>query len=400
MGARNVLVVGLLASVAACSGSKLASTSSGADAGNDAASANDPRKDDAGGAAEPGSDGGGACTSDCDGGAAPVLTEYFSTPEPTLTQIIALIGSAKKSIQMIMYWITLPDLASALAAAAQRGVDVQVIYDQNNWTTSTPASIQSTLLEAGVAVTPSSTGFSITHCKAMLIDGTTTMIGSINLIETYETTRDHAVVTSDPGVAQEFAAVFAQDLLNAIDGGTATPPLSSPYLVWSPVNSTTRLVSLIESATKTLEVTVENLSDKAVINALAKAAASGVTVRVLTPECDLGESLFNFPATDELDAKGVEARVMSFPAPAFESVTQPYIHAKMIIADQQRAFVGSENFSDNSLEDAREVGIIVTDPGAISLFESEFNADFAYGIVPPVADASVVNCPADPSLGE
>lgn len=331
--------------------------------------------------------------------AAPVITQFFSTPEPSLTQITDLIASAKTSIQMIMYWITLPDLAQALAAAAQRGVKVQVIIDNNNWTTSTPQAIQTTLVDAGVSVTPSSLGFSISHCKAMLIDGTTTMIGSINLIYTFDTTRDFAVVTDDPGVASEFASVFATDLQNAADNGMATPNLTNPYLLWSPVNSESGIISLIQSATKTLEVDTENLSDKNVIDALIAAAASGVTVRVLTPECDLNDNpLFDFPAIEKLDDNGVQGRVMPYPSPAFESVAQPYVHGKMIIADRARAFVGSENLSDNSLLDAREVGVLFSDPNAIAAFEADFDQDWGVAIVPPPDDASAVNCPAAPSL--
>jgi phosphatidylserine/phosphatidylglycerophosphate/cardiolipin synthase-like enzyme len=300
---------------------------------------------------------------------------------------------------MIMYWITLPDLASALAAAAQRGVDVEVIIDNGNWSGSTPQPIKSTLLDGGVNVIPSSTGFSISHGKSMIIDGETTMIGSINLIYTFDTTRDFAVVTHDRSIAAEFEAVFQQDTKNAADNGTVTPTLTNPYLLWSPVNSQAGIVSLINSATKTLELDTENLSTSSktgVLAALEAAAARGVAVRALTPECDLGTSDFNFAATTTLNAKGVQARLMSYASPTvFESVAFPYIHGKMIIADEARAFVGSENLSENSLDDAREVGIVFTDPNAIAAFEADFNQDWAVGVLPPDGGAA---CPPDPSL--
>ena len=300
---------------------------------------------------------------------------------------------------MIMYWITLPDLASALAAAAQRGVDVQVIIDNGNWSGSTPAAIQTTLVDGGVKVTPGSTGFSISHCKSMLVDGTTTMIGSINLIYTYDTTRDFAVVTEDPSIAAEFEAVFKQDLANAANNGTTTPTLTNPYLLWSPVNSQEGIVALINSATKTLELDTENLSTSSktgVVAALEAAAARGVKVRTLSPQCDLGTSNFNFEATTELDGAGVQARLMP-PASAttFESAAVPYIHGKMIIADQARAFIGSENLSANSLLDAREVGIVFTDSNAIAAFEADFDQDWAVATLPP-ADGGT--CPPEPSL--
>jgi phosphatidylserine/phosphatidylglycerophosphate/cardiolipin synthase-like enzyme len=233
----------------------------------------------------------------------------------------------------------------------------------------------------------------------MVIDGTTTMIGSINLIYTFDTTRDFAVVTQDPSIAAEFEAVFHQDLVNAANGGMVTPALTNPYLLWSPVNSQQGILALIASATKTIELDTENLSTSSktgVLAALEAAAARGVTVRVLTPECDLGTSNFNFPATATLDGLGVQARLMPYASPTvFESAAVPYIHGKMIIADQARAFVGSENLSVNSLQDAREVGIVFTDPNAIAAFEADFDQDWALGVAP---EGDAAACPPEPSL--
>ena len=39
-------------------------------------------------------------------------------------------------------------------------------------------------------------------------------------------------------------------------------------------------------------------------------------------------------------------------------------------------FQGSENFSDNSLNNNRELGLIVSDTGVATGLESAFNADF------------------------
>ena len=41
-----------------------------------------------------------------------------------------------------------------------------------------------------------------------------------------------------------------------------------------------------------------------------------------------------------------------------------------------KVFLGSENFSDNSLNDNRELGLIISDPAVLSGVESAFNADF------------------------
>ena len=54
-----------------------------------------------------------------------------------------------------------------------------------------------------------------------------------------------------------------------------------------------------------------------------------------------------------------------------------YVHAKAIIADGRRAFVGSENLSTASLDHNRELGVIVADSSAIQVLESTFDGDWA-----------------------
>jgi phosphatidylserine/phosphatidylglycerophosphate/cardiolipin synthase-like enzyme len=44
----------------------------------------------------------------------------------------------------------------------------------------------------------------------------------------------------------------------------------------------------------------------------------------------------------------------------FESPKQ-YNHDKMVIVDNQKMLIGSMNFSQNALDNNREIGIIVTD---------------------------------------
>jgi cardiolipin synthase len=48
-------------------------------------------------------------------------------------------------------------------------------------------------------------------------------------------------------------------------------------------------------------------------------------------------------------------------------MSSPYIHAKMFLVDGQRAFVGSVNVSDNSLNNNRELGIIFDQADAVAI---------------------------------
>ncbi len=54
------------------------------------------------------------------------------------------------------------------------------------------------------------------------------------------------------------------------------------------------------------------------------------------------------------------------------------IHVKNIIVDGKRAYLGSENLSTTSLEDNREVGVILAQQTtALKLITSTFESDWA-----------------------
>jgi phosphatidylserine/phosphatidylglycerophosphate/cardiolipin synthase-like enzyme len=60
--------------------------------------------------------------------------------------------------------------------------------------------------------------------------------------------------------------------------------------------------------------------------------------------------------------------------PSFQ--TPLYMHGKQVIADGVRAFVGSENLTNTSLIQNRELGIEFTDAGMIARLQAAFTSDF------------------------
>jgi phosphatidylserine/phosphatidylglycerophosphate/cardiolipin synthase-like enzyme len=97
------------------------------------------------------------------------------------------------------------------------------------------------------------------------------------------------------------------------------------------------------------------------------AARRGVRVRILMTASDEWTD-----ALTRLAAANVGAEVRTYPA----TKSSLYIHAKAIIADGIKAFVGSENFSITSLDDNRELGIMVTDQAVIRPLIATFEKDW------------------------
>ena len=58
------------------------------------------------------------------------------------------------------------------------------------------------------------------------------------------------------------------------------------------------------------------------------------------------------------------------------------VHAKMLVVDGV-AFVGSENYSWNSLTNNREIGLLVTEPNAAAAIVQQVEQDWLQGVDAP-----------------
>jgi phosphatidylserine/phosphatidylglycerophosphate/cardiolipin synthase-like enzyme len=194
----------------------------------------------------------------------------------------------------------------------------------------------------------------------MVIDSGAALIMSFNLAEQYYATgRDFGIVDRDTKDVSAIETTFANDW-----NGNPAPAPAADDLVWSP-GARTALVALIASARTSLLVYNEEMADAGIEDALMKAARRGVRVRILMTASDEWTGTLA-----RLVTAGAEVR--TYPA----TKSSLYIHAKVIIADGTKAFVGSENFSVTSLDDNRELGIMVTDKAVIHSLVSTFENDW------------------------
>jgi cardiolipin synthase A/B len=209
--------------------------------------------------------------------------------------------------------------------------------------------------------------FQASHQKTITIDGKTTAIMTLNLTSRYySTSRDLAVIETNPNDIAAIEATFNADFASS----AITPPTGDD-LVWSPTNALASLTGLIESAKSTLEIENEEMGDAQIVSALEAAAKRGVQVQVAMTNGGTYTTEFN-----ALKSAGVKVNTYTPTAPL-------YIHAKMIVADygqsSQEAFVGSENFSNPSLTENRELGLMLTDPTILQSLNTTFASDFKGG---------------------
>jgi cardiolipin synthase A/B len=287
-------------------------------------------------------------------------------PGAGFSPVYGLINGARHSIDVTMYEFADTTAEHDLAAATKRGVRVQVILDERE--KSINSNTFSYLSSHRAKVVWSSSRFTYTHQKTLVIDGSKAVIMTANLTsEYYPTSRDFLVVDTNRADVAAITTVFDADFAHR-----AARPGDGGDLVWSPTDSQDKLLALINGATSSLRIYSEEMGDTTVENALIRAAKRGVDVQV----CGENEDGEYNSAYAKLAWAGIHISYYS-------SSTGFYIHGKVIEADygtgHARMFIGSENFSRTSLDDNRELGLIISDLAVLSAMARTFAADFRKG---------------------
>ena len=137
-------------------------------------------------------------------------------------------------------------------------------------------------------------------------------------------------------------------------------------LVVSPINSRNAFTLLINSAHSTLVIESEEMNDTNIEQALVSAAQRGVHIQIILPASSASSGDSNSQGIQTIRQGNVQVR----------EDMHLYMHAKMIVVDGQRAFVGSENISAASLDQNRELGIIISDAKVLSTLQQTFQRDW------------------------
>jgi len=154
---------------------------------------------------------------------------------------------------------------------------------------------------------------------------------------------------------------FSPDFASSLSpNSTYATPLFSP-------GSEDDIISLMNSASSSIDVEVYTFTNRRLADALIDAAERGVKVRVIL-EARLDDPKPNENTAKYLSANGVSVR---FASPKFTLT-----HSKLMVIDGKKALVGSINFSNNAVLKNREADAILIGPVVsqyLSIFEQDWN---------------------------
>lgn len=293
--------------------------------------------------------------------------QLFVEPDEGQAPVLDALAGAQKSVDVAVYMLSSPEVIGALAEAHGRGVAVRVLMEPAPFNPSNPNFPLPTnrrafeeLTAAGVKIRYIKPRFKYLHQKTIIVDKQAAIVMTANLSRAaFESNREYGLINRSPSDVSEIQAMFEADWANR----EFTP--QDPDLVVSPVNARARLKSFISKAKRSVVVQVEVLGDPEISRTLGARVKAGVDVRVQLAK--FGGNT-NERELAELQEAGVKK---------VRFLSKPMIHAKLIVVDGEAAYLGSVNLTTNSLDNNRELGVIVREAPLVKKLAKVANGDWS-----------------------
>jgi cardiolipin synthase A/B len=287
-------------------------------------------------------------------------------PEDTVLPVLGLMTSATHSLAVKQFTFFEPRLVQGVLDAHQRGVAVRVMLNPHR-SSGDRANDETfeALAHAGVAVQWTNPAFVVTHEKSMVVDGTNALVATFNFVEKYFTeTRDYGVVTSDPDQVAQIVAGFEADWARA-----PFHPDEHAGLLWSTSNARRIMAQFIDGARGSLLVQHPKFVDATVVARLVEAHDRGAHVKVLCggkhgiSDTDINDTFSSLRILERFGIKVHRQKHLK-------------LHAKLLLADGERALIGSMNIDRSAFDLRRELGIIVDDEPIVQRLTEVFERDW------------------------
>ncbi len=280
--------------------------------------------------------------------------------EKGLDLLVNMIDNAKESIDLHIYIVTAntPELTAAFERALERGVKVRLMIEDDPfyWTRTkdNPSKpFVENLVSKGAEYKPDNPKFSksrVTHEKSMVFDGEKALILTGNLgSSTFGKNLDlGAILINDQKTVEQIQTIFNSDW-----DRVELPDMGETNLVISPDNARGKLHSLIDGASKNINILQQAITDKEMVALLAKKIDEGVKTELTVTDPGIAQK--NLQPAAYLHLKGADVHFL----------VSPYIHAKAVTVDSNtkdsKTYVGSQNFSMSAIDRNRELGYIFHD---------------------------------------
>ena len=294
----------------------------------------------------------------------------FVLPDAGVAPIVALLQSAKRSLRLKIAELGAPGPIDALAAAARRGVAVRVLLNKpGRGGVSDNAAARAALRAAGAEVADAPHKLALVHEKSLVVDDERALVMSCDWTAAgLAEARDYAVLSTHRHEVDEVAACFDADWAHQ---GFKPHGHGRLRLVWGPLNARQRAADFIDAARHTLVVQNARYQDPVMIERLVRARRRGVVLQLMAHavhRMQAKEITSDVGGLRMLDDLGVQVRRLKLLR----------LHGNLLLADGERALLGSLNFSPASLDHRRELAIEADDAAAIKVLQAAAAHDWSH----------------------
>jgi phosphatidylserine/phosphatidylglycerophosphate/cardiolipin synthase-like enzyme len=310
----------------------------------------------------------------------------FSDEEPLAKPIVEAISRATKTLDVALYNLQIEDTVTALVKAKERGVKVRVLFDDAHVYPLAGRQIQA-VIDSGIETRAMNgrAGSGAMHCKYAIFDGTLLETGSANWSGFAETfSYENIMFSADQdivsGYGRNFDWMWAQAKPAGQPEAAAAKPTSPPVdptpdvnfsgtmlpdYSFSPRGGTEAAIArAIDAARSEADVAMFTFTSKPIMEALKRASARGVRVKLL---------LFidqKFPFLQEAKAGGMELRFKT------GRIEKGQMHNKFAVLDGKLLINGSFNWTATAENSNTENTIFTTAPEYVSPYKAQFDKLF------------------------
>lgn len=270
-------------------------------------------------------------------------------PDAGAAPLLNAVKRARRTLDIVVFRFDLDKLEKAIAKAVGRGVVVRaLIAHTNRGGDKRLRKLEQRMLEAGVLVSRTDDDLVRYHGKLLIVDRRRAFVLGFNFTREDLSSRSFGLVVRTRRVVDELLRLFDSDATRS----DFTPRVRD--VVVSPENSRTRIAAFLRKARRSLDIYDPQASDDEMLEILERRLAKGVRIRLL----------------GKLEKKWANAGFDTRP------LAGERLHVRAVIRDGRRAFVGSQSLRKLELDERREVGLIVRDPGVVRKLQKVFERDW------------------------
>lgn len=304
------------------------------------------------------------------------LEIYFTNPNSPLASqqtggidlpLVAAIDSARLSVDVAIYSLSLNSVRDALIRAHERGVQVRMVMESDNLERADPQRIK----EAGISILGDRRE-GLMHHKFAVIDKSEVWLGSMNFTDSGAYQDNNVMMRiRSVKIAENFTKEFEEMYLEDKFGDTIAPETPNPQVTLDGIAIETyfspddgvqpKIIEAINDANESVYFMAFSFTADPIGDAVRKRAADGVTVAGVMDEEQVASNIgTEFEAFRQA---GLDV---------YQDGGAGQMHHKTIVIDESVVITGSYNFTNSAELRNDEYALVIYSEEIAALFVAEF----------------------------